>query len=84
MAKKPVKHKRTKRVNVVEQEPLEVLVYDPIQKEKVVAEFYHEAVQWYGVKLYRVYHPAFKEREDGSRLVSGFKVLGTFDPTEAN
>jgi hypothetical protein len=78
--KKPHQKSQTKRpVRKVKPEAkmnAEVMVFDVLQKEYVVAEYRNETKQWYGTKLYKVYHPAFKEREDMARFVPTISYLG--------
>lgn len=51
--------------------PVEVLYDDPITKQKVVAVYKHESKWWFGTRLYKLYHPLFKDQvgEDGYRWV---------------
>lgn len=57
--------------------PVEVFVFDCLSKQKVVAEHRHESKWWFGTRLYKVYHPIFKETEDNSRWVMKLgRVLG--------
>lgn len=61
----------------------EVLVYDVVNHERVVAEHRGESKWWFGTRLYKVYHPGFKELEDGGRWVTKLgKTLGNFDPAK--
>jgi hypothetical protein len=46
--------------------PQEVLVFDVLLKQKLIAEYRGESKQWYSQRLYKVYHPAF---EGGFRLL---------------
>lgn len=64
--------------------PVEVIVFDVLQKERVIAEYYGETMQWYSTKYHKVYHPAFvNEKEPGVRYVTGIiRVLGQFDPND--
>lgn len=56
----------TARPSRADTSPQEVLVFDVLQKQKLVAEYRGESKQWYSQRLYKVYHPAF---EGGFRLV---------------
>jgi hypothetical protein len=70
MVKKMIRRavQKTQKRPVVEDKNVaqEVLVYDVLTKQKVVAEFRGETKQWYSSKLHKVYHPVF---EGGFRLV---------------
>ena len=60
--------------------PVEVIVFDPLQKEKVVASYAGESKWWYSTRMFKVYHPCFT---GGSRWVLKLgRVLGPFDPTK--
>jgi hypothetical protein len=59
--------------------PVEVLVYDPLLKEKLVASYAGESKWWFSTRMFKVYHPCF---EGGNRWVMKLgRVLGPFDPT---
>jgi hypothetical protein len=74
--RKPHKDVKT----VAKEYPVEVLVYDPIQKEKVVASYSGESRWWFSTRMFKVYHPAFA---GGSRWVLKLgRILGQYDPTK--
>lgn len=90
------KKPRTKKPVSTKEEnefPAEVIVYDCIMHERCVVEYRNESKWWYGTRLYKVYHPNFKEAlseqqrlagETGHRWVTKLgKTLGGFDPTES-
>ena len=83
---KPKSHKKSQPARVParqEGQPVEVLVYDVVKHERVVAEHRGESKWWFGTRLYKVYHPGFKELEGGARWVTKMgKVLGIFDPAK--
>lgn len=90
--KKPAKKapKFTRRIKKAAPEkpsvPVEVLVYDPIYKTELVAEYRHESKWWYGTKLYKVYHPTFAEQtgEAAYRWITEIqKFLGPVEEAEA-
>lgn len=73
-------------------EPIEVIVQDVVMHEKVIAEYRHEWKWWYGTKLFKVYHPTFKETLEPEKALADSKympyrwvmklgkVLGSFNP----
>ena len=77
---KPHKSKREKSAAPKAEYPVEVLVFDPIQKEKVVASYAGESRWWFSTRMFKVYHPSFV---GGSRWVLKLgRILGQFDPTK--
>lgn len=75
---KVAKGKQKKSV-VRKPEVQEVLVYDCVNHEKVVAEFRGESKWRYSEKLYKVYHPSFKTEyhpEEYRWVLKIAKVLG--------
>jgi hypothetical protein len=76
--KRNVTHwKVVRTTKLVQDGPQEVLVYDVLLKQKVVAVYRGENQQWYSQRLYKVYHPAF---EGGHRLLPNIiRFLGPAD-----
>ncbi len=61
--------------------PVEVIVYDCVQHEKAIVEYRNENKWWFGARIFKVYHPAFKETPNNSRWVSKLgRILGPFRP----
>ena len=68
---------KSKKVEANPQElPSEVLVYDCVTHEKVIAEYRNEWKWWYGTKLFKVYHPGFKELDGARWMMKIIKVYG--------
>jgi hypothetical protein len=60
--------------------PIEVIVYDVILREKLIAEYRHESKIAYDGRIFKVYHPVWAET-GGARWVHHFiKKLGSFVP----
>jgi hypothetical protein len=58
--------------------PVEMLVFDPIQKEKLVVSYAGESKWWFSTRMFKVYHPTF---EGGARWILKLgRILGQFDP----
>lgn len=58
--------------------PVEVLLYDCLTKQRIIAEYRGESKWWYGTRIYKVYHPSF---EGGIRWTMKLgRVLGYYDP----
>lgn len=61
--------------------PAEALVYDPVLHERLVVEYRNESRWWFGVRMFKVYHPSFAETPDNSRWVLKLgRILGPFNP----
>jgi hypothetical protein len=60
--------------------PVEVLLYDCITKQRVIASYAGESKWWYGTRMYKVYHPSFNA---GTRWVMKLgRVLGYYNPMD--
>lgn len=75
------KVKKTKKFEKYTKEdpdsPVEVIIYDCLLHERVIAEHRNESKWWFGTRMYKVYHPAFTETPDFSRWVFKLgRVLG--------